>query len=147
MHCFQGALESFVFAMGPPPLRLPEGMKVKFFGSARNTNGVGKYLVPTPRFGLDGVAENPLLDVTHVSETRLSKSLSRPAQHPAGYPGSEPSITSPIAPLPSSSTAVFRSTKKRKGKALDACSEVQPEVVNAKRRRTKGRGVSAATRR
>jgi hypothetical protein len=68
-----------------PRLKLPENFRVRTFGSSRNNNGVGKYLMPPPQL------DNPLIDpipgvacadrveeLTHVSETRLSESLSRP---------------------------------------------------------------------
>lgn len=123
--------------MASRPLTLRVGIKVKFFGSGQNNNGMGKYLVPSPRFGLDGFLIDEDATVTHVSETRLEESLLCHVQRPLDCPRAETTVMSPIAPAPSTATVtspvtpnvVLRSTKKRK--ATNAASEVQHVAVNA----------------
>jgi hypothetical protein len=82
-----------------PHLKLPDNFCVRTFGSSWNNNGIGKYVMPPARFGADAIIPTPGVaredgqeEIMHVSETRLSDSLSRPV--PRDCPTSEPSVGS-----------------------------------------------------
>jgi hypothetical protein len=120
-----------------PCLKLPKNFHVRTFGSTRNSNGVGKYLMPPPQF------DSPLIDpipsvahadrveeLTHVSETRLSESLSRPA--PRNCPTSEPTVGSEERPDPDSeiSSGGGKAARKRKATAAPKRKRTAPKTVN-----------------
>jgi hypothetical protein len=66
-----------------PRLQLPDNFRVRTFGSSRNNNGIGRYLMPLARVDAASVIPTSGVvhaagadEITHVSETRLSESLS-----------------------------------------------------------------------
>jgi hypothetical protein len=82
-----------------PRLKLPENFRVRTFGSSRNINGISKYLMPPVHVNSDLLVPSPRVahvqrseEITHVSETCLSDSRSRPV--PRDYPTSEPTVRS-----------------------------------------------------
>jgi hypothetical protein len=82
-----------------PRLQLPDNFRVRTFGSSQNNNGIGRYLMPPARVDTASIIPTPGVvhaagadEITHVSETRLSESLSRPAHR--ACPASEPSVGS-----------------------------------------------------
>jgi hypothetical protein len=62
-----------------PRLQLPDNFRVRMFGSSRNNNGIGRYLMPPARNDAASVIPTPGVvhvvgadEITHLSETRLS---------------------------------------------------------------------------
>lgn len=64
-----------VFIAMPPWWRLPENFRVKLFGSLRNSNSIGKYLMPTPHCSLGPTDDDTIIsnDLIHVNETHLEE--------------------------------------------------------------------------
>lgn len=78
-----------------PRLSLPENFRVRYFGSSRNLDGIGKYLPPLPMHSRCArVAVPGCRSPTHVSETRLEDSASQPVQRPDECRTSEISVDS-----------------------------------------------------
>jgi hypothetical protein len=82
-----------------PRLKLPDNFHIRTFGSSRNSNGIGNYLMPLAQFGTDAIIPIPGVaredgreEITHVLETRLSDSLLCPT--PRDCPTSESSVGS-----------------------------------------------------
>ena len=88
-----------------PRLKLPDNFRVKIFFSCRNNHGVGNLM-----------AAMEVLDaeLTHVSETRLSDSLSDPVRRESPF---EPSVVSP-PPKPNDGDGDEVSTRRGKKTVL-----------------------------
>ena len=65
---------------------------MKFFGSSKKFNGIGKYLPTAPQFGANLTTVDSAVD--HVFETQLLESRSTLAKHPLGCSPSEASVGS-----------------------------------------------------